>query len=262
MPATESFRVEVLGQGQRLPDSQLIKRLTRFTTSIQKVFSPLKLGGRLQFQTETEGTLLWLVASIEPSGQVGLYAEEPEGATNTDSEHQFELDTSRLVLRQAIGGLHELAQMGRLTAAALERFVRQHSFERDKIPGIELLNAAIRERKELHLSTADGSALFIDCKDLPKFHTSESFTAIDFRVESVGMRHAQIIISKNSRQLLSATKSEIRLCYPLDQPGHDIRAALFAALQKCCTQRWLVRTTRSLIGEFHSAYVHSLSEIA
>lgn len=260
MQASESFRIEVLGRGQRLPDSQLVKRLARFSDAIGHIVAPLRLGKRLQFQTETEDRNLWLVVTVETSGQMGLYASENPDNDHIDNEHVFEIDSSRQLLQHAVSGLQQLAQLGRLTTAALDRFIQRHNCEREMIPGIELLNAGLREKKLLQLHTPDGSSLTIDCTDLPKFHTSEYLYQIDFKVDSVGTSKAHIFLSNESRSLLNSKKVKVHIFYPPDRSADTIRSALFTLMQLHQNVRWNVRCTRSLLGNFHSVYVSDLQE--
>ncbi len=260
MPILESFRIEVLSDGQRLPDSQLIQRIDRFSGAVQKLLGPLRLGKRLQFHTENDGKILWLLIGIEPSGQMGLYETEDQFDGVDDPEHYFEVDSSKRYLEQAIRGLQELSLVGRLTAAALERFIGRQDFSRSSIPGIGLLDVGLREKNRLNLKSGNDSTLVLDCTDLPKLHTSETLCTINFRVESIGKRKAHVWLPKESRRLLDSTKSEIRLFYPVGSAGKSIRAALFDAMERETILRWAVRGTRSLLGAFHSAYCESLAE--
>lgn len=258
MPVHESFRIEILSHGQSLSDVQLVKRIDRFTHAIGRLLLPLRLGKRLQFCTETDGKLLWLVATIEASNQIGLYSEELDDLV--DPEHAFEVESSKAYLANAIRYLQELLGLGSLTAAALERFVRKHDQANDDGTAIHFLAAGLREHRKIHVQSGDDSTLMLDCTNLPRHHTSESFVPILFSVQSVGRNEAQIRLSKSSKRLVDATKTGVRLFYPVGADGKKIRATLFSGMEDQRNLRCNTRCTRTLLGTFHSAYVATITD--
>lgn len=252
MPKLESFRVEVLSEGQSLSNDQLSKRIDRFIKAIHRLLLPLKLGKRLMFRTETDEKILWLVVNIDSSGQMGLYSEHLD--SEEDPELGFEVASSQAYMARAIRDLRELMQLGRLTAAALERFTRSHLAACDDLPGISLLDVGLKEKSRINVQNAQGHTLLLDCTDLPRQYTSEAVFQIDFYALSVGENMTSIKVTKDSKRFLESEKYELRLFYSGGSTGKEIRARLFAGMESKRRMRCNVRCTRSLLGWLHSVY--------
>jgi hypothetical protein len=259
MAATESFRVQVLSSGQRMPPAQLNRRFERFSSAVEKILRPMKLGRRLQFHSLFDGNSLWLLVYIEHSGQTGLFEDLSTGEIE-DFELRSEVKSSEWYLKQAMQSLRELASLQCLTPAALERFIQQSSSMRGQILGVDLMKVGLLEKSQIHLGTSNCALQHFDFSQLPKLHTSSTLFTIVFRVIFVGKGEAKISLSKEARQLLGAEKSLVSLLYGKGLAGKPIRATLFGAMEDAHHLKWKVRCTKNLLGDFHSVYVESMCQ--
>lgn len=125
MTVHEIFRVALVQANTVLADHVLSKRVDAIKRPTLDLLRPLKVSGRLVFQTVMSDQTLWITVALRSSGQRSLL-EELDELKSRDEELSREVSAAVLAIRTANRYLQHLHQSKTITMTELDRMWVAH----------------------------------------------------------------------------------------------------------------------------------------